>query len=427
MPSDKLTELGVRKAKPSSKQKKLTDGRGLFLLLHPNGSKYWRMKYRLMGKEKLLAIGVWPEVSLIAAREKRNEAKQLLKSGKDPSAAKKNLKLNKRVAQSNTFGLVTEEWLEVKQKEWKSPYFDDVRSSIEIHLLPDLGQRPIEDITSSEILSVLKKIEEQGKLEVASRSRQKCGAIFTYANLKQLCTNNPVSNLKGALASPKKKKFNYLSPKDLPQFLVKLDEYDGAIITKLALRFVLLTFARTVEIRFANWNEFDLEDEEPIWRIPEEKMKMCREHVVPLSSQALVVLKEVRRFTQGDKYVFHQLNNPNKPMSENTMLYAMYRMGYHSRATVHGLRATMSTLLNEKGHNPDVIEHLLSHQDSNKVRGAYNRAEYLSERRITLQWLADHLDSLHTKAQLRKRSANIKKMKHSKERKKLKMTQLKIS
>ena len=394
MPSDKLTELGVRKAKPSSKPKKFSDGGGLFLLLHPSGSKYWRMKYRFIGKEKLLAFGVWPEVSLTEARKKRNEAKQLIKSGKDPSAANKNLKVSQKVAQSNTFGSVTEEWLEVKQKEWKSPYFDDVRSSIEIHLLPDLGQRPIEDITSSEILSVLKKIEEQGKLEVASRSRQKCGAIFTYANLRQLCTSNPVSNLKGALASPKKNKFNSLSPKDLPQFLVKLDEYDGAIITKLALRFVLLTFARTIEIRFANWNEFDLEDEEPIWRIPEEKMKMGREHVVPLSSQALVVLKEVRRFTQGDKYIFHQLNNPNKPMSENTMLYAMYRMGYHSRATVHGLRATMSTLLNEKGHNPDVIEHLLSHQNSNKVRAAYNRAEYLSERRITLQWLADHLDSL---------------------------------
>ena len=401
MPSDKLTELGLRKAKPSSKPKKFSDGGGLFLLLHPSGSKYWRMKYRFIGKEKLLAFGVWPEVSLTEARKKRNEAKQLIKSGKDPSAANKNLKVSQKVAQSNTFGSVTEEWLEIKQKEWKSPYFDDVKSSIEIHLLPDLSQRPIEDITSSEILSVLKKIEEQGKLEVASRSRQKCGAIFTYANLRQLCTSNPVSNLKGALASPKKKKFNSLSPKDLPQFLVKLDEYDGAIITKLALRFVLLTFARTIEIRFANWNEFDLEDEEPIWRIPEEKMKMGREHVVPLSSQALVVLKEVRRFTQGDKYVFHQLNNPNKPMSENTMLYAMYRMGYHSRATVHGLRATMSTLLNEKGHNPDVIEHLLSHQESNKVRAAYNRAEYLSERRITLQWLADHLDSLYTKAQLR--------------------------
>ena len=401
MPSDKLTELGLRKAKPSSKPKKFSDGGGLFLLLHPSGSKYWRMKYRFIGKEKLLAFGVWPEVSLTEARKKRNEAKQLIKSGKDPSAAKKNLKVSQKVAQSNTFGSVTEEWLEIKQKEWKSPYFDDVKSSIEIHLLPDLSQRPIEDITSSEILSVLKKIEEQGKLEVASRSRQKCGAIFTYANLRQLCTSNPVSNLKGALASPKKKKFNSLSPKDLPQFLVKLEEYDGAIITKLALRFIMLTLARTSEVRFALWNEFDLEAAEPTWRIPAERMKMNQEHLVPLSRQTLVVIGEVRRFTQGDKYVFHQLNNPNMPMSENTMLYAMYRMGYHSRATVHGLRATMSTLLNEKGHNPDVIEHLLSHQGPNKVRAAYNRAEYLSERRITLQWLADHLDSLYTKAQLR--------------------------
>jgi len=394
LPSDKLTELGVHKAKPGSKPKKFTDGRGLYLLLHPNGSKYWRMKYRFMGKEKLLALGVWPSVSLTEARKKRNESKLILKSGADPSMAKKNQKLTQYIRQSNTFGSVTEEWLEIKQKEWKSSYFDDVKSSIEIHLLPDLGQRPIAEITSPEVLSVLKKIEEQGKLEAASRSRQKCGAIFTYANLKQLCAHNPVSNLKGALASPKEKKFNYLSPKDLPQFLLKLEEYDGAIITKLAMRFIMLTLARTAEVRFALWDEFDLEAAEPTWRIPAERMKMNQEHLVPLSRQTSVVIGEVRRFTQGDKYVFHQLNNPNKPMSENTMLYAMYRMGYHSRATVHGLRATMSTLLNENGHNPDVIEHLLSHQEANKVRAAYNRAEYLSERRTTLQWLADHLDSL---------------------------------
>ena len=394
MPSDKLTELGIHKAKPSSKQRKLTDGRGLFLLLHPNGSKYWRMKYQFMGKEKLLAFGVWPEVSLTEARNKRNEAKLILKSGKDPSVDKKNQKLTRHILESNTFVSIYEEWLEKKRQEWRTSYFDDVKRAIEIHLLPDLGARPIDQIIPAEIIAVLKKIEDQGKYEAAHRARQKCEAIFRYAVISQRCVNNPASNLKGILISPKKKRLNYLDPKDLPEFLKRLKEYNGAIITKLAIRLVLLTFARTVEIRFANWNEFDLEDEEPIWRIPEEKMKMGREHVVPLSSQALVVLKEVRRFTQGDKYVFHQLNNPNKPMSENTMLYAMYRMGYHSRATVHGLRATMSTLLNEKGHNPDVIEHLLSHQDSNKVRAAYNRAEYLSERRITLQWLADHLDSL---------------------------------
>ena len=402
MPSDKLTELGVHKAKPGSKPKKFTDGRGLYLLLHPNGSKYWRMKYRFMGKEKLLALGVWPSVSLTEARKKRNESKLILKSGADPSMAKKNQKLTQYIRQSNTFGSVTEEWLEIKQKEWKSPYFDDVKSSIEIHLLPDLGQRPIAEITSPEVLSVLKKIEEQGKLEAASRSRQKCGAIFRYANLKQLCAHNPVSNLKGALASPQKKKFNSIAPKDLPQFLLKLAEYDGAIITKLALRFIMLTLARTSEVRFALWDEFDLETEEAVWRIPAERMKNKQEHIIPLSRQALMVISEVRRFTQGDKYVYHQLNNPNKPMSENTMLGAMYRMGYHSLATVHGFRATISTLLNEKGHNPDVIEHLLSHQEANKVRAAYNRAEYLSERRTTLQWLADHLDSLKLKAQLKK-------------------------
>jgi len=165
LPSDKLTELGVRKAKPSSKRKKLTDGRGLYLLLHPNGSKYWRMKYRFMGKEKLLALGVWPSVSLTEARKKRNESKLILKSGADPSMAKKNQKLTQYIRQSNTFGSVTEEWLEMKQKEWRSTYFDDTKRTIEIHLLPDLGQRPIAEITSPEVLSVLKKIEEQGKLE----------------------------------------------------------------------------------------------------------------------------------------------------------------------------------------------------------------------------------------------------------------------
>jgi len=394
LPSDKLTELGVRKAKSSSIQKKLTDGRGLFLLLHPNGSKYWRMKYRFMGKEKLLAIGVWPEVSLTEARKKRNEAKLNLKSGKDPSVDKKNQKLTRHILESNTFVSIYEEWLEKKRQEWRTSYFDDVKRAIEIHLLPDLGARPIDQIIPAEIIAVLKKIEDQGKYEAAHRARQKCEAIFRYAVISQRCVNNPASNLKGILISPKKKRLNYLDPKDLPEFLIRLKEYDGSMITKLALRLVLLTFARTVEIRFANWNEFDLEDEEPIWRIPEEKMKMGREHVVPLSSQALEVLREVRRFSQGDEYVFHQLNNPKKPMSENTMLGAVYRMGYHSLATVHGFRTTVSTLLNDRGHNPDVIERLLSHLEGNKVRAAYNRAEYLDQRRWSLQWWADYLDYL---------------------------------
>ena len=392
MPSDKLTELGIKKSKSGKKEKKLYDGQGLYLLLHPNGSKYWRVKYRFLGKEKVLALGVWSKVSLTDARTMRNEAKIILKSGQDPNLVKQNILINKQVDQLNTFKAVAEEWLLMKEKEWKQNNFQDVKRAIENHLYPDLGHRPLSEITSAELLSVLKKIEGQGKYEATSRARQKCEAIFRYANLSQRCENNPASNLKGTLISPKKKKFNALNPEELPEFLIKLNEYDGSIITKLALRLVLYTLARTAEIRFATWNEFDLESSEPLWRVPKERMKMGIEHHVPLSSQALGVINQVRKYSEGNHYVFHQINNPNKPMSENTMLYAIYRMGYRTDATVHGFRATMSTLLNEKEYNADVIERLLSHQEKNKVRDSYNRAEYLPQRRKLLQWLGDHLD-----------------------------------
>tara|TARA_X000001036_G_C20668508_1_gene801595 strand:- start:1196 stop:2422 length:1227 start_codon:yes stop_codon:yes gene_type:complete len=394
MPSDKLTELGIKKSKSGIKEKKLFDGQGLYLLLHPNGSKYWRIKYRFLGKEKVLALGVWPNISLTAARKMRNEAKIILNSGQDPNVVKNNILLSKQVDQLNTFKAVADEWLLTKEQEWKQNNFQDVKRAIENHLYPDLGQRPLSEITSAELLSVLKKIQGQGKYEATRRARQKCEAIFRYANLSQRCENNPASNLKGALASPKKKKFNALNPEELPEFLIKLNEYNGSIITKLALRLVLYTLARTAEIRFATWNEFDLEASEPLWRVPKERMKMGIEHHVPLSSQALGVINQVRKYSEGDHYVFHQINNPNKPMSENTMLYAIYRMGYRSHATVHGFRATMSTLLNENEHNPDVIERLLSHQEKNKVRDSYNRAEYLPQRRKLLHWLGDYLDKI---------------------------------
>ena len=394
MPSDKLTELGIKKSKSVIKEKKLFDGQGLYLLLHPNGSKYWRIKYRFLGKEKVLALGVWPNISLTAARKMRNEAKIILNSGQDPNVVKNNILLNKQVDQLNTFKAVADEWLLIKEKEWKQNNFQDVKRAIENHLYPDLGHRPLSEITSAELLLVLKKIEGQGKYEATRRARQRCEAIFRYANLSQRCENNPASNLKGALASPKKKKFNALNPEELPEFLIKLNEYNGSIITKLALRLVLYTLARTAEIRFATWNEFDLESSEPLWRVPKERMKMGIEHHVPLSSQSLRVIKQVRKYSEGDHYVFHQINNPNKPMSENTMLYAIYRMGYRSHATVHGFRATISTLLNENEYNPDVIERLLSHQEKNKVRDSYNRAEYLPQRKKYLQWLGDYLDKI---------------------------------
>ena len=219
--------------------------------------------------------------------------------------------------------------------------------------------------------------------------------IFNYANLNNYCKQNPVAPLKGTLISPKKKNQPALEESELPEFLKKLDEADAYVSTKLGLRLVLLTLARTVEIRFSTWDEFDLESVKPVWRIPADRMKMNRDHMIPLSRQAVVVLKEIKRFVRQDLYVFEQLRNPKKPMSENTMLYAIYRMGYKGKATVHGFRATVSTILNENGFRGDVIELLLAHVEKNQVRAAYNRAEYLDERREILQWWADHLDKIY--------------------------------
>ena len=395
MASDKLTELGIKKAKAGDKDKKLWDGKGLYLLLTTSGSKYWRLKYRFDKKEKVFAIGVWPEVKLKEARQKRNEAKLILKSGNDPSLVKKNQKFNQHIQHSNSFGSISNEWIEMKRKEWKEDHSNDVKRAFEIHLLPDLGHRPINEITSADLLMVLKKIENQGKYETAKRARQKCEAIFRYASLSQRCDTNPASNLKGTLVSNKPKNLKYLNPKDLPKFLEKLNEYKGSILIKYSLKLVLLTLARTSEIRFSTWEEFNLDTEEPLWRIPKERMKMEREHLVPLSRQAVAIMREVKRFSHGEEYIFHQLYNPKKPMSENAMLSALETMGYGSKITVHGFRSTISTLLNERGHNPDVIERLLAHQEGNKVRAAYNRAEYLQQRRDTLQWLANYLDSLN--------------------------------
>ena len=395
MPSDRLTELGIKKSKCGPKNKKITDGKGLFLLLHSNGSKYWRMKYIYSGKEKSMAFGVWPEVSLTQAREMRNEAKLLLKAGKDPQVIKKTQKLSKTIQSSNTFGSVTEEWLAMKKKEWTEGHSHDVKRALEIHVLPYLANRPIAEIETPELLIVLKKIEEQGKHEAAHRARQKLDAIFRYAALTKRAEHNPAANLKGTLITPKRKRMNALDISELPEFLKKNINYDGATITKLGLKMVLLTLARTEEIRFARWKEFNLNPENPMWKIPAERMKNGREHSVPLSKQALSVMNEVRKFTQGEHYVFHQLNNPKKPMSENTMLYALYRMGYHGRATVHGFRATVSTFLNENKIRGEVIEKLLSHMEDNKVRAAYNRAEYLEERREVLQWWADYIDKVN--------------------------------
>ena len=395
MPTNKLNEAQIRKVKCGKKTRKLFDGGSMYLELNSNGGKYWRMNYQFRKKENTLAFGVWPDVSLVEARKKRDEAKMLLKAGKDPSNEKKKLKANAVQDQGNTFNTITEEWFQRMKHEWSKDYFSDSKRAFELHVLPFLKDIPISEIEHGEIKSVLRRMEDQKKFVAAKKVIQKLDRIFKYANLNNYCKHNPVAPLKGTLISPKKKNQPALEDSDLPQFLKKLDEADLYISTKLGLRLVLLTLARTKEIRFSTWDEFDLESEKPLWKIPADRMKMHRDHMIPLSRQAVVVLRELKWFVRDNHYVFEQHKNPKKPMSENTMLYALYRMGFRGKATVHGFRATASTILNEKGYRSDVIELLLAHVEKNQVRAAYNRAEYLDERREVLQWWADYLDSLN--------------------------------
>ncbi len=261
---------------------------------------------------------------------------------------------------------------------------------LEGDIFPTLGQRPINAITAPELLEAIRSIEKRGAIDIAHRATQTCGQIFRYGIAIGRAERNPAADLKGALKTRTKRNYSHLKASELPEFLSKLEAYEGFIETKLALRLLLLTFVRTTELRAAEWAEINFEKAE--WRIPAERMKMREQHIVPLSRQAIAILRELHKYTGNTQYLFPGQNNPNKFMSENTMLGALYRMGYHSRATGHGFRSTASTVLNEQGFRPDVIERQLAHAERNKVRASYNHAQYLPERREMMQWWADYLD-----------------------------------
>lgn len=390
-----LSDAKARNAKPRSKPYKIADGEGLFLLITPSGSKYWRMRYFFVGKEKLLALGVFPDVSLAEAREKRVQARKALAAGTDPGEVKKETKRQEGIKRTNAFEIVALEWFQQRENEWATSYSVRLRRQIERHILPKLSNRPVAEITAPEVLEMLRVIEGRGTLETAHRMMQVTGQVFMYAIATGRAERNPVPDLRGALKSPIVKHHSYLTELELPDFLEKLDAYDGGLRTKLALRFLLLTFVRSQEQRGVQWKEIDWGKAE--WRIPAERMKMKQLHIVPLSRQAITVLRELEALSDNKPYVFPNEHNPSTFMSENTMLFALYRMGYHSRATGHGFRSTASTILNEHGFRPDVIERQLAHSERNSVRAAYNHAQYLSERREMMQWWADHLDRLAKK------------------------------
>lgn len=392
MPTDKLTDPKIRQAKPADKPYKLFDGGGLFLLVQPGGAKLWRLKYRFGGKEKLLAIGSYDKgVSLKKAREERDRARNQLVEGIDPGASRKEEKQAEREQSENTFRAIALNWAETYGARWTELHRARVVASLEADVFSALGNLPIKEITPPMVLSVIRAVESRGALDVASRILQRTSAIFRYAIQTGRATYNPAADMKGVLKTRKVEHRSAISRGELPDFLKKLDSYAGDPVTKLALRLIILTFVRTGELRGARWEEFDVEQRQ--WRIPAERMKMRSPHIVPLSPQALAVIEALRPITGQSDLLFPSRRDKERPISENTLIYALYRLGYHKQATVHGFRALASTILNETGFRPDVIERQLAHAERNKIRAAYHRSEYLAERQEMIDWWGVFIES----------------------------------
>ena len=399
-PSNLLTEISIKNSKPRDKQYKLTDGEGMYLRIYPNGSRYWQLQYWTEGKQRIISLGVWPEVSLKQAREKRYEAKKKLKE--DKNTAWKDLQsfeeagTHQEKVNSTTFQNVFQEWFSRQSKNWTERHSRGVESNLKMYVLPDLGEIPIADISRQDVIAVLRKIEAKGKYETCYRIRQKLEAIFSFAEIEGHCSTNPAKGLQQILTKPQPKFQNSIPISELPEFLQKIDaDKATAPSTALAMKFIILTFVRTSELRFADWQEFEIDSTDPLWVIPAERMKMRKTHHVPLSRQVVSILKEMQQYSGPEGYVFPQLYNRKKPMSENTLLYFSNRLGYAGRNTIHGFRSLASTVLNEsRKWHPDVIERQLAHQESNKVRSAYNRAEHLDERRKMMNWWSDYIESL---------------------------------
>jgi len=389
-----LTDSAVKAAKPKAKPYHLTDGLGMYLLVKPNGRKYWRMDYSLHGKRNKYAIGVYPSVSLLEARAERDKAKRLIAQGIDPIQHRKLSKAIQRKSSENSFGAVALEWFAKQKQVWTTGHARTVEQRLHKNLTPFLASRPISEIEPPELLEVLRRIEARGAVETAHRCRTIMGQVFRYAISCGLCSRNPASDLIGALQPRNPKKMAAITePAEVGGLMRAIDGYHGDLITRCALKFSALTFCRPGEIRHAEWAEIIWAKEE--WVIPAEKMKMKRDHVVPLADQAIKVLQELHPLTGRGKYIFPSLRTPTRCMSENTVNAALRRMGIPKTEMVaHGFRSMASTLLHENGFDHDVIELQLSHVRRDQVAAAYDRSHRLPERRKMMAWYADYLDEL---------------------------------
>lgn len=390
-----LTDTEIRRAKPKEKPYKLSDEKGLYLEIMPNGSRYWRMKYRFEGKEKRAAFGVYPEVTLKEAREKRDEARKLLAQSIDPTGHKRAVKAAKAALTEHSFEVIAREWFAKYQPTWSAVHADRIIRRLERDTFPWIGAKPIATLTAPDLLTVARRIEDRGALETAHRALQDCGQVFRYAIATGRAERNPVGDLRGALPPVKGEHFAALTePRRLGELLRAIDAYEGTLVTKCALQLAPLVFVRPGELRQAQWADLDLNASE--WRYL--VTKTGTQHIVALSKQAVVILETLRPLTGDGRYVFPSARTPNgsRPMSDVALLAALRRMGFDkSEATVHGFRAVARTLLDEElGFPPHIIEHQLAHAVKDPLGRAYNRTSHLPERRKMMQAWADYLDRL---------------------------------
>lgn len=401
----KLTDIALRSVKPAAKPFKVFDGGGLYLIVNPDGSRWWRFKYRFGGKEKLIAFGTYPEVKLKEARDRRDRARAQLRDGIDPSAARKAERAARIDRESGSFELVAREWYVKQSARWVETGGQRVLRRLERYVFPRVGAKAVRDLVAPDLLDVLQRIETKGHPETAHRVRQYLGAIFRYAVATHRTTHDPTTALKGALAPAPNRHFSSITnPKMAGELLRTIRGYAGSDIVRCALEFLPLVFVRPGELRAARWEEFtfDLTDhapgrgiESPEWRIPAARMKMREQHIVPLSKQAVAILRELHAFTGPAGFLFPSVRSATRPMSENTINSALRAMGYaQDQMTGHGFRHMASTLLHEQGYRSEWIERQLGHGDRNAIRARYNFAEYLPERRKMMQEWADYLDCL---------------------------------
>ena len=393
-----LTALEASKARATDKPQKLADGGGLYLLVQPNGAKYWQLDYSFAGKRKTLAVGVYPDVSLSDARDRRDDARKLLANDTDPSAVKKAKKAAGVALAENSFEIVAREWHSKNLHNWKQSNADKLLNLLQNDLFPWLGKRPIGEIAAPELLQTIRRIESRGVLETAHRARSLCGQIFRYAIATGRAGRDPSADIRGALPPVKHKHHASITdPTKIGKLLRDIDGYTGTFIVRSAFKLSPLVFLRAGELRHAEWREFDLDKAE--WRIADGRMKKEGTHIVPLAKQAVAILRELHPLTGSGRYVFPSAISTLKPMSENAIRAALRSLDYtNGDMTPHGFRSMASTLLNEQGFNADVIEIQLAHIERNAIRAAYNYAQYLPERRRMMQHWADYLDGLKSGA-----------------------------